>query len=401
MNIQKDLLAITILLSASAISLPILTSGFLAGQALGFLPASLCIFIAGSLVSIIASLSSYIGAKTHKDTLFLAKEYFGTVGIVMVAISLAIALTGWFAFQLYCICSTLQTLYVNMPIHLCIFLFGSILILFRLLGIKKIGFIAVICSPPLLGILVFVATQISTIPDIIHIIHPATVLLTIGGLLGTTITATLELPILYQTIQQPKQAIISCLSIFGIFIPGLQILGAYIGTATATDLLPFLVQSLPQGEATCALLIIISSMLANILNLYSSSKTVERLIPSLGTTKSTFLAGISGICLARSPILRNSMVFFSLLTVAAGSLTILFTYTHLQKIKKTKRSITPMHALYIWIGAIIGAFFSQYIPAQNLFINPLLTGIVITTTLVVLIPKKKERNLTCFLHETL
>ena len=389
MKVQKETVAITTLLATGALSLPVLTSGFLAGQLLGTSIASFLISISAAIIATLAGISAYTGSAFKANTIILAKKHFGNIGIIMVAFALAVALTGWFSVQTIFICNALSSLVPMISGPICIVSIGILLTLVRMLGLAGLGIIAAGMSLPLgivMGqVIMHLPTQATVVTS-----TAANILLTVGGLLGTTITATLELPILYESIAKPRDAVLSSLIIFGFCVPAIQALGAYIGShgEVDADIISTLVTSIPGGTTMVAVLIICSGVIANLLNLFSSSQSLKSIVPSLGTRTSIGIAGGAGTLLALLPIQTNLLQFFSLLTVSAGSLSLIMIHTYIMKIfHQSRKILTSQQALIIWLCATAMGIISQNFAVAHQLLNPLITALVITSALLALQPK--------------
>ncbi len=386
MKLQKETIAITALLATGALSLPVLTSGFLAGQLLGLGISSLIISITAIIIGTLAGISAHTGSAFTQNTIALAKQHFGHIGIIMVSIALAIALTGWFAIQIIFICDTAKSLLPIIPTALCIIGIGGLLTLTRMLELTHLGKIAAGLSIPLAIIIGLIVIHLPSHHTSINATL-ANSILAIGGLLGTTITATLELPILYESTKLPKQAMLSSIGVFGLLIPLIQLIGATIGARSGTDadIIKTLVTSIPGGNNVVATLIICSGIIANLLNLFSSSESLTSIFPKLGRKRSIIVAGSAGTLLALLPITNNLLSFFSLLTVSAGSLALIMVHTYIMKLRnQSRRILQPKQALVIWLSASAAGIISQILETTHPLINPLITTLVITSALIAL-----------------
>ncbi len=386
MKIQKETIAITTLLATGALSLPVLTSGFLAGQLLGMRVASLFISASAAIITALAVISAYTGSAFAQNTVVLAKKHFGHIGVIMVSVALAIALTGWFAIQTIFICDAAKSLFPMIPSTLCILSIGALLTLTRMLDLAHLGRIAASLAIPLAVIIGLILMYLPSHPTTINATLSNSIL-AFGGLLGTTITATLELPILYESTKLPKQALLSSIGIFGLFIPLIQIIGATIGarSGSGADIIETLVTSIPGGCKVVAILIVCSGIIANLLNLFSSSESLKSIFPSLGSKRSIIVAGGAGTFLALLPITHNLLSFFSLLTVSAGSLSLIMVHTYLMKLRnQSRRILRPKQALVIWLSASAAGIISQILETTHPLLNPLITTFVITSALIAL-----------------
>jgi cytosine permease len=146
--------------SVSVVCLPVMMIGFVLGQSMSF-PQMVGVIILGQfLLAAITSVSAYIGGKLHYPSSVLLQVTFGKHGVKFISICIALAVLGWYGFQLEVFTIALKGIAYkefgldlpSLPIIIC---FGLLMSLTSVIGFKGLDFISRLSVPILIIVLAF------------------------------------------------------------------------------------------------------------------------------------------------------------------------------------------------------------------------------------------------------
>ncbi len=134
------------------ISVPIIMVGITLAMSMPIDQAVIAIIIGQFVLAVIASLTSYVGVKTHLSTAMILRIVFGSVGSYIPTVFISFALLGWFGFQAEIFGQSLQkTLLHLFDLNISVVvltLIGSIIMsTTAIIGFKALNILSQITTP--------------------------------------------------------------------------------------------------------------------------------------------------------------------------------------------------------------------------------------------------------------
>ncbi|MAH05604.1 MAG: hypothetical protein CL561_08595 [Alphaproteobacteria bacterium] len=144
--------------AVSMVCLPAMMLGFTVGNGLPFPQMVSAIILGQFILAVITSVSAYIGGKLHLPSSALLQVTFGTHGVKIISSCIALAVLGWYGFQLEVFTMALQGIAkeefaFDLPKVPVMVVFGLLMSLSAIIGFKGINFISQLTVPFLLIIL--------------------------------------------------------------------------------------------------------------------------------------------------------------------------------------------------------------------------------------------------------
>ena len=123
--------------------------GMMIGLGLGKISSVIFSYGLGEIILIVMmGLMGYIGAKTGISTPLIANFSFGRIGAIIISLSIALALMGWFGVQAAFFARTVQFYFkTDFPLPVFSFLCGILMMIPALFGIRGLSTLSWIASP--------------------------------------------------------------------------------------------------------------------------------------------------------------------------------------------------------------------------------------------------------------
>ncbi len=146
---RKSWLDLAVVWIGIAVVMSAIFRGMMVGLGLGSLPSVLISYVLGEIILIvIMGLTGYLGAKTGLSTPLMANFTFGRSGAVIVSLSIALSLMGWFGVQAAFFARTIQFyLGTHFSIPFLSFTCGIMMMIPAIFGIRGLSTLSWIASP--------------------------------------------------------------------------------------------------------------------------------------------------------------------------------------------------------------------------------------------------------------
>lgn len=131
--------------------------GMMIGMGLGRMQAVVLSYLLGEIILIaVMALTGYIGARTGLSTPLIANFSFGRIGAILISLSIALSLMGWFGVQAAFFARTVQ-FYLKTDFSLPLFSFvcGMVMMVPAIFGIRGLSVLSWIASPFMIVIFVW------------------------------------------------------------------------------------------------------------------------------------------------------------------------------------------------------------------------------------------------------
>ena len=128
---RKSWLHLAVIWIGVAVVMSAVFRGMMIGLGLGNVPAILLSYALGEIILIaVMGLMGAIGARTGLSTTLIANQSFGRIGAVIISLSIALSLIGWFGVQAAFFARTVQFyLETDFPLPLFSFLCGLVMMI--------------------------------------------------------------------------------------------------------------------------------------------------------------------------------------------------------------------------------------------------------------------------------
>ncbi len=352
--------------NAVTVCVPVFMLGAMLGANLPAHALLLALGLAGILLSLLSGWTSYIGVKTRLTTSLLVKQSFGTQGVKIVWLLLAISLFGWFGIQTEICAKTFLLLAKKIAPEmtfnptLVTVITGLLMASTAIAGIKGVGKLAQLSIPLLLGVMAYALIEalsagtndvwLTAIPS-----NPMSVGAAVAAIVGAYAVGVVVMPDIKRFAADAKHSIVSGVLAMGLCYP-LLLLCTALTTALLhqADYLEILV-NLGLGSLTLIILIL-ATWTTNDLNLYSASLNLATLFPRVPRAWLTALAGILGTGLATLGLFERMIPLFILFGVFAIPLLAIYSLDFLggrSEYHATRRFVPAAFAVWA-VSSFIG-----------------------------------------------
>jgi len=153
---RKPWISLTIVWIGIAVVMSAIFRGMMIGLGLGKITSIILSYVLGEILLVgVMGLSGYIGARTGLSTPLIANFSFGRIGSVLISLSIALSLLGWFGVQAAFFARTIQYfIHSDFSLPLFSFVCGLIMMVPAIFGIRGLSTLSWIASP--FVILVFI-----------------------------------------------------------------------------------------------------------------------------------------------------------------------------------------------------------------------------------------------------
>ena len=154
---RRSWVSLTIVWIGIAVVMSAIFRGMMIGLGLGKITSIILSYVLGEMLLVgIMGLSGYIGARTGLSTPLIANFSFGRKGSILISLSIALSLLGWFGVQAAFFARTVQYfLHSDFSLPLFSFVCGVIMMIPAIFGIRGLSTLSWIASP--FVILIFIA----------------------------------------------------------------------------------------------------------------------------------------------------------------------------------------------------------------------------------------------------
>ncbi len=151
---RKSWINLAVVWIGIAVVMSAIFRGMMIGLGLGRISSVAVSYLLGEMILIvIMGLTGYIGAKTGFSTPLVANFSFGRIGAILISLSIALSLIGWFGVQAAFFARTVQFYFkTDFPLPVFSFLCGILMMIPALFGIRGLSALSWAASPFMLVI---------------------------------------------------------------------------------------------------------------------------------------------------------------------------------------------------------------------------------------------------------
>jgi cytosine permease len=416
---RKSWLDLAVIWIGIAVVMSAIFRGMMIGLGLGKITSILVSYLLGEIVLIaVMVLMGYVGAKTGLSTPLIANHSFGRIGAIIISVSIALSLIGWFGVQAALFARTIQFYFgTHFSLPLFSFLCGILMMIPAIFGIRGLSTLSWIASPFM--ILIFVVGVLKmgfdflpseTLISLAKAHQPDPYPLTIGMAAsivagGFIVGATTSADI-FRYANPRKKDIFAAATLAMIVSAFLHFVGSLLAMNTGLyhESLPDLIignQYLGFGFVGFIVLLL-AQWTTNDSNLYSSVLALNNIF-RIKRWKMTLIAGIFASAFAAFGILERLELFLILLTVSIGPIAGIFV-CDFYLLKKSGKNFVRYEAIsrvnvkaliaYI-VSILIGwttsghPFTITVFPFSVFAFNGILSSVVLYYILIKMFPNKE------------
>lgn len=419
---RKSWINLAVIWIGIAVVMSAIFRGMMIGMGLGRVSSVILSYLLGEVILIgMMALMGYIGARTGYSTPLIANFSFGRAGAIIISLSIALSLIGWFGVQAAFFARTIQ-FYFKTDFHLPLFSFicGMVMMIPAIFGIRGLSVLSWIASPFMLVIFIwsvlkmgfnFLPTETLTTLAAAH--QPDPYPFTIGAaasiVAGGFIVGAATSADIFRYSRPRFKDILPAAVIAMIVSALLHFVGSFLAMNTGVyhEKLPELIispQYLGLGFVGFFVLLL-AQWTTNDSNLYSSVLALNNIF-KIKRWKITIAAGFVASLFAAFGILERLELFLVILTVSIGPIGGIFLcdFYLLKRLRKKLPSDTPPKringkALGVYlVSCLIGWMTSGHPFTINIFpfsifaFNGILSAIILYYILCKIFPGKEKKN---------
>ncbi len=149
LNQRKTWLNLAVIWIGIAVVMSAIFRGMMIGLGLGKISSVVVSYILGEIILIVMmGLTGYIGAKTGFSTPLIANFSFGRIGAIIISLSIALSLIGWFGVQAAFFARTIQFYFkTDFSLPIFSFLCGIVMMIPAIFGIRGLSALSWMASP--------------------------------------------------------------------------------------------------------------------------------------------------------------------------------------------------------------------------------------------------------------
>ncbi len=146
---RKSWINLAIIWIGIAVVMSAIFRGMMIGLGLGQISSVVLSYVLGEIILIVMmGLTGFIGAKTGFSTPLIANFSFGRIGAILISLSIAFSLIGWFGVQAAFFARTVQFYFgVNLSLPLLSFICGILMMVPAIFGIRGLSALSWAASP--------------------------------------------------------------------------------------------------------------------------------------------------------------------------------------------------------------------------------------------------------------
>jgi len=354
-----------------AFSLPTFVTGAEIFLATDNTSAFHAVLIGCGLLTLIASMSGAIGARTHLSSYMLARVAFGTKGAALVNIAFAISLLGWFGVNLDLFSGAIlrllqDTTDIAVAPWLVELFAGAAMTITTIYGFRAINVLSTLLVPVMMAVTALLlsnALELRSFADTLAAQQASDISFgdAVSSVVGGVIIGAVILPDITRFIRHWRGAIYTALLSYLVVQSIVMIAGGL--AADAFDSVDLLDVMILMGLGWAAFAVIIAgSWVLNSLNLYSTTLSVEATFPKMENKLSIVALGALGTIAAFLNILDHFLSFLFYLAIVfvpvAGVIAVDYFLArrsaYHENLRSAERGVSWM-ALISWAGGAIVA----------------------------------------------
>jgi cytosine permease len=419
---RKSWISLTIVWIGIAVVMSAIFRGMMIGLGLGHITSIVLSYVLGEILLVgIMALSGYIGARTGLSTPLIANLSFGRIGSVLISLSIALSLLGWFGVQAAFFARTIQYFF-NSDFSLPLFSFacGIIMMIPAIFGIRGLSALSWIASPFVLAVFIigliksgFDFLPLQTLTTLAQNHQPDPYPLTVGAAAsvvagGFIVGATTSADIFRYSRPRFKN-ILGAATAAMVVSAFLHLAGSVFAMNTGLyheNLPELIISSDYLGLGFIGFLVLLlAQWTTNDSNIYSSVLALNNIFKTKRWLV-TIGAGIFASMLAALGILERLELFLIFLTVSIGPIGGIFIcdYYLLKRFKATELAKNNPHpanikALGVYLVSVIlgwvtsgHPFIIQIFPFSIFAFNGIISSIILYYVIMKIFPEKENKN---------
>lgn len=356
-----------------AFAVPGLITGLEIGSALGLEQSIYAFLIGGFILSVLGTITGYVGMKNRLSSCMTMKFVFGLQGANIVSLAFVLSLLGWYGVNINLFSEvaaqfSMQLFDYAPPIWTFDIAASIVITLTTLWGFKLIERVSSLFVPILFLLVAYMLYQ-----SLGYVVNdtPSTGSLTgidftfgeaVSAIVGSFIVSVVLMPDFSRFAAKPKDTIIASFLPFMFISNFVYIAAAIAGLAVVNS--DILVVMLTLGLGMFAfVLLIASSAVTNVVNLYSAALGFNAITPHWSEWKIILVGGVLGAVIASLNLLDNFTGFIFSLSIlfspVAAIYIVDFFFIQQQKIYQIEQlnqtTTFNFQALVAWGGGIIFA----------------------------------------------
>ncbi|NIN91558.1 hypothetical protein GTO36_00875, partial [bacterium] len=146
---RKTWINLAVIWIGIAVVMSAIFRGMMIGLGLGKISSVVVSYILGEIILIVMmGLTGFIGAKTGFSTPLIANFSFGRIGAIIISLSIALSLIGWFGVQAAFFARTIQFYFkTDFSLPIFSFLCGIVMMIPAIFGIRGLSALSWMASP--------------------------------------------------------------------------------------------------------------------------------------------------------------------------------------------------------------------------------------------------------------
>lgn len=307
-----------------SLSLPTFVSGLELAKAASPWNFLTGVLAGGALLAVIAGLTGAIGSRTHLSSYMLARIAFGRQGSLLLNLSFALSLLGWFGVNIDLFSDAMAQLLLertgyhgakwSLELAAGLFMTGTTVI-----GLRAINGLALVILPVMAVVTVMMALQITgsdALADILARPHAGGMTFgqVVSAIVGGVAVGAVIMPDTCRFIRHWSGAVWVSVAAYLVAAPIVTVVGGLAALATGEGQMLELMLSLGLGLGAFAL-VLGGSWTINALNLYSAVLSIGTSLPKVRRAALTIACGIGGTVAAWFNILDHFLTFLFYLAI--------------------------------------------------------------------------------------
>lgn len=282
------------------------------------------LLVAGLVLGIIGAFTGAIGSMTRLSSYMLSRIAFGTRGAILVNVSVALSLLGWFGVNINLFSDAIRQLlsayhFYEGPAWPIELFGGALMTATTVIGLKAIDRLALAISPLLLVVAAMMLNSVLHIGSLHTVLEraPASGLSvgdTLSAIVGGSAIGAVIMPDLTRFVRHWSGTLLVSVFTYVVSASTITLIGGLAGLATGqSDMLRLMIGIGLGGAAFVT--VIGGSWIPNALNLYSAVLSISTSAPRLKRSLTTLLCGVGGTIAAFCNILDHFITFLFYLAI--------------------------------------------------------------------------------------
>lgn len=373
---RKSWINLAVIWIGIAVVMSAIFRGMMIGLGLGQISSVVLSYVLGEIILIaMMGMTGFIGAKTGFSTPLIANFSFGRIGAILISLSIAFSLIGWFGVQAAFFARTVQFYFgVHLSLSLLSFICGILMMIPAIFGIRGLSALSWAASPFMIIIFLWgiakmgfhslpsqtlISLAMSHEPDPYPLTIGAAASIVAGGfIVGATTSADIF------RYARPRLREIFAAAAFAMIVSAfLHLVGSILAMNTGLyhERLPELIisdQYLGLGLVGFMVLLL-AQWTTNDSNIYSSVLALNNIFRAK-RWKVTIIAGVIASLFAALGILERLELFLVILTVSIGPIGGIF-ITDYYFLKRLKRQNFRQNNLSKWNPKALSVYIVSFI----------------------------------------